>query len=77
MKIGVSSPFFTMFVGFCQFAVKLLSILEGFANFRKCWVKFWTILVVFCLFLSVFVVLILIVSLSILNDFSRFTTILC
>ena len=60
-----------------QFAIQLLSILEGFADFRKCLVKFWTILVVFSLFLSVFVVLILICSLSILNDFSRSTTIFC
>ena len=60
-----------------QFAIQLLSILEGFADFRKCWVKFWTILVVFSLFLSVFVVLILIGFLSILNDFGRFRTILC
>ena len=69
MKIGVSSPFFTMFVGFCQFAVKLLSILEGFADFRKCWLKFWTILVCF---LSIFVSFCCIDSDCFFVDFERF-----
>ena len=74
MKVGVLSPLFARCLLFLPICCQFLTI---FVDFRQIWDEFWPISVIFCLFLSVFVALIQIGSLSVSNDFKRFTTMLC
>ena len=74
MKIDVLGPFFD---DVCWFLSICCLIVVNFRVFLLIWGQIWADFSCFFLFLYVYEVLILIGSLSILNDFSRFTTILC